>query len=137
MPFIWNDERSEYLDDSVEFDRNEFVVVRKLFIQFKEDAKVRCGPYFRQFFQSYCYKVVHFCRKSQKIGFKRIFKTTVKSNKLIYFVRKTVQYGHTLRFPMTRVPILPSQLCRHRAIRLRSRKYCRQILGINQYHWNL
>lgn len=41
MPFIWNDERAEFSDLSAEFDRNEFVVVRKLFIQFKKDAKVR------------------------------------------------------------------------------------------------
>lgn len=41
MPFIWNDDEAEFLDDSAAFNRNQFVVVRKLFIQFKEHAKVK------------------------------------------------------------------------------------------------
>lgn len=40
MPFIWNDETFEFVDDSTAYIRNEFVVVRKLFVQFKTDAKV-------------------------------------------------------------------------------------------------
>lgn len=41
MPFIWNDEEANFVDDTADFDRNEFVVVRKLFVQFKGDAEVR------------------------------------------------------------------------------------------------
>lgn len=40
MPFIWNDERAELVEDSANFNRSEFVVARKIFVRFNEDAKV-------------------------------------------------------------------------------------------------
>lgn len=41
MPLIWNDERMEFLENSVDFDRNQWVIVRKLFLQFKDHVKVK------------------------------------------------------------------------------------------------
>lgn len=47
MPLIWNDVRME-LVDSMDFDRNEYVIVRKLFVRFKEHVKVTSERSFSQ-----------------------------------------------------------------------------------------
>lgn len=40
MPLIWNDDQYTYIDDQDDFDRSQYVIARKIFIRFKEDAKV-------------------------------------------------------------------------------------------------
>lgn len=40
MPLIWNDDQYTYIDDEDDFDRSQYVIARKIFIRFKEDAKV-------------------------------------------------------------------------------------------------
>lgn len=41
MPFIWNDEQTKFVENSINFDKSQYVLVRKLFIQFKDHVKVR------------------------------------------------------------------------------------------------
>lgn len=41
MPFIWNDDQMQFLENSVDFDKSQYVIVRKLFVQFKEHVKVK------------------------------------------------------------------------------------------------
>lgn len=41
MPFIWDDNQYHFVDDEDEYDKNRFVVVRKLFITLnKDEAKL-------------------------------------------------------------------------------------------------
>lgn len=133
MPFIWNDKRAEYADASGEFDRNEFVVVRKLFIQFKDDAKMRR---IHTIFVVLYRAIVTVCslRTSPKVGYNRNFKTTAKLNTLRYSLKRTAPHGHILRFSTTNMPMPLSPIYQHPVNHLKSKKYCRQIVGASQRH---
>lgn len=37
MPFIWDDDKYQLVDNDDEYDKNRFVVARKLFISLKDD----------------------------------------------------------------------------------------------------
>lgn len=37
MPFIWDDNKYQLVDDEDEYDKNRFVISRKLFISLKDD----------------------------------------------------------------------------------------------------
>lgn len=41
MLLIWNDNETELIEDSDDFDRSQNVIPRKVFLKFKADAKVR------------------------------------------------------------------------------------------------
>lgn len=133
MPFIWNDKRADYAEPLGEFDRNEFVVVRKLFIQFQDDAKVRQNHII---FVVLHRAIVTVCslRTSPKVGYNRNFKTTAKSNTLSYSVKRTAPHGHILRFSTTNMRMPLSAIYQHPTNHWKSKKYCRQIVGVSQCH---
>lgn len=41
MPFIWNDDKHLFLHDDEPYDRSEYVVVRKLYVNFVAPTNVR------------------------------------------------------------------------------------------------
>lgn len=43
MPFIWDDNDWQLINDGEEYDRSLFAVVRKLFIQLKENPNAEHG----------------------------------------------------------------------------------------------